>query len=124
MENGKTLAELDVKAGDAVEQLDFFSKGKTYFVMDKRHPYGIDDMWLCGSKDGDLSKGWSSSTYRCRIIERATPQEPTPPRKMHPDDFMLAVSEFAADNGFGVTQLKFHGTELDGRILPHYSYSV
>lgn len=121
MENGKTLAELDVKAGDVVEQLDFFSKGKTYFVMDKDHPYGLDDMWLCGSKDGDLFEGWSSATHNCRIIERATP---TPPRKMHPDDFMLAVSEFATDNGFGVTQLDFHSTAYVGHTRPRHIYNV
>jgi hypothetical protein len=43
---------------------------------------------------------------------------------MHPDDFMLAVSEFAADNGFGVTQLDFFATEFIGAALPRHSYSV
>jgi hypothetical protein len=47
-----------------------------------------------------------------------------PPRKMHPDDFMLAISEFAADNGFGITQLEFHGTEFIGAALPRHSYAV
>jgi hypothetical protein len=49
---------------------------------------------------------------------------PDPPRKMHPDDFMLAINEFAADNGFGVTQLEFYGTEFIGSTLPRHSYSV
>jgi hypothetical protein len=49
---------------------------------------------------------------------------PTPPRKMHPDDFMLAINEFASDNGFCVTQLEFHGTEFIGAALPRHSYSV
>jgi hypothetical protein len=53
-----------------------------------------------------------------------TTPEPTTPRKMHPDDFMLAISEFAADNGFGVTQLDFYGTEFIGAALPSHSYSV
>jgi hypothetical protein len=49
---------------------------------------------------------------------------PTLPRKMHPDDFMLAISEFAADNGFMVTQLEFHGTDFIGDALPRHSYAV
>jgi hypothetical protein len=49
---------------------------------------------------------------------------PTPPRKMHPDDFVNAISEFAEDNGYGITKLEFHGTEFIGGTLPRHSYSV
>jgi hypothetical protein len=49
---------------------------------------------------------------------------PTPTSKMHPDDFMLEISEFAEDNGYGITKLEFHGTELIGIALPRHSYSV
>jgi hypothetical protein len=70
--------------------------------------------------NGDIHEVRSLNTID--LVE-PTP-EPTPPRKMHPDDFMLAVSEFATDNGFGVTQLEFFATECVGSTIPRHSYSV
>jgi hypothetical protein len=31
--------------------------------------------------------------------------EPAPPRKMHPDDFLQCIKDFAADNGFKLNML-------------------
>jgi hypothetical protein len=79
---------------------------------------GHDMYWLCRGDSG----GYYVTESEFDLVE---PQpEQTPPRTMHPDDFMLAVSEFAADNGFGVTQLEFHGTEFVGSALPRHSYAV
>jgi hypothetical protein len=112
MESGKTLAELDVKAGDVVS----WNNKISYMIG------GVRDNGLY-YKEGSESYCNLSNTAEWYLVSRA-PQKTTPPRKMHPDDFMLAISEFAADNGFGVTQLEFYGTEFIGSVLPRYSYSV
>ena len=41
------------------------------------------------------------------IVSRAAPQDTTPPRKMHPDDFVKSVRDFAIDNGFSVDTMAF-----------------
>jgi hypothetical protein len=113
MGSGKTLAELDVKAGDVVSW-----NNKIRYMIG-----GVRDNGLY-YKEGSESYCNLSNKAEWHIVSRAPQPEPTPPRKMHPDDFMLAISEFAEDNGFGVTQLEFYGTEFIGASLPRHSYSV
>lgn len=113
METGKTLAELDVKAGDVVSwnnKMEYIIGG---IRGDGRYYQKYSDPWSNLSNEPE----W-------HIVSRATPQSPAKPRKMHPDDFMLAVSEFAADNGFGVTHIDFYATEYVGCTRPQHSYSV
>lgn len=73
-----TLAELDVKPGDVVEQLDGMSPdgNRQYFVCNGPDPYGASGPWLCKSRTGDTSKGWSSSKKNCRLISRAATTPP------------------------------------------------
>jgi hypothetical protein len=79
---------------------------------------GYDMYWLCG---GDRS-GYYVTESEFELF--APKKEPDPPRKMHPDDFMLAVSEFASDNGFFVTKIDFYAKEFVGSALPRHSYAV
>ena len=58
------------------------------------------------------------------LVSRATPQDPAKPRKMHPDDFVIAVNDFAIDNGFGLSKIEFHGCTFNDTCLPFHKYSV
>ena len=50
------------------------------------------------------------------LVSRAAITEPTPPRKMHPDDFLSAVQDFAKDNDFKLNMIT--GRTKDGH---HFS---
>ena len=52
------------------------------------------------------------------LVSRATIIEPTPPSKMHPDDFVNAVNDFAEDNGFSVNTMAF---ETQGGATVYYT---
>ena len=113
METGKTLAELDVKEGDVVswKKVNEYTIGG---IRDNGHYYNKDSgLWFSLSNGAD----W-------HLVSRATPQEPAKPRKMHPDDFVIAVNDFARDNGFGVSKIEFHGCTFSDTCLPFYKYSV
>jgi hypothetical protein len=121
---GKTLQELNVQAGDVVSATDaVFSRHGNFtctgiveigdylgyrYMNSKVYPKG-----LFGPENGL----W-------KIISRATIAEPSPPRKMHPDDFVSAVNDFARDNGFGVSKIEFRGCTFNDTCLPFHQYSV
>ena len=50
--------------------------------------------------------------------------EPAAPRKMHPDDFVSAVNDFARDNRFVVSKIEFRGCTFNDTCLPFHQYSV
>lgn len=110
---------MEFQVGDTVvgNSSNFFHRIGMLGKVERINEHRIWVTW----EDGD-----TMSERKCGLtpVSRAAPQEPTPPRKMHPDDFMQAVGEFAEDNGFGVTQLDFFSKEFVGSALPQHSYSV
>lgn len=75
-------------------------------------------LWVRWS-DGDLLL---SKEGGLDIVSRAPQPEPIPPRKMHPDDFVNAVNDFALDNGFlGITSIEF-GSPFNNGFARHSYY--
>ena len=107
---GKTLQELNVQVGDVVA-----TESGTF-----RYTVALNEKGnMCDESDMvELDK-----FSRWHIVSLAAIIEPTPPRKMHPDDFVKAVNDFARDNVFGVTKIEFGSTAVDGGLVRH-SYSV
>lgn len=110
---GKTLQELGVKPGDIVRGVDCtFANEKDFICV---------DIVAEGRFAGDhtmKSKGYGQGIFgnedgKWIIVSRASDDitSPTPPRKMHPDDFIQSVNDFALDNGFSVDTMaiKTHG---------------
>ena len=119
---GKTLQELNVQVGDVVQATDGVFEGYGNFTC-------------TGISDSDYHRGYrymNSDVYPYglfgpenglwEIVSRAPITEPTPPRKMHPDDFVNAVNDFARDNGFGIISMEFGGAFNNG--LSRHTYSV
>lgn len=74
---------------------------------------GRNGTWVTWS-DGETHK----SIKGCiDLVSSATP-ETTPPRKMHPDDFVNAINDFAADNGFSVEHMTF---KTQRRFIVYYT---
>lgn len=108
---------MEFKVGDKVV-------GNAYNYV---HRIGMTGVIERAGEDGTWVRWDNGETFEAKpgAIALVKPtQEPTPRRKMHPDDFVNAINDFAADNGFGVTQLDFYGTEFIGAALPRHSYSV
>ena len=59
------------------------------------------------------------TSYFCFAYEITIP---VLPRKMHPDDFVNAVNDFAKDNGFNVKRIEFHGVNFSATCLPCHEY--
>ena len=102
---GKTPQELNVQVGDVVQATDGTFK-----------KYG--NFTCTGISESDNYRGYrymNSEVYPTglfgpedglwHIVSRATTAGSAPPRKMHPDDFVNAVNDFAKDNGFKLSYI-------------------
>lgn len=99
---GKRLSELDVKPGDVVKcvqigKLDGWMYAKGEVLIDE------DGAWV----GVDPAFFHELSGLFVFVSRAAQPEETTAQRKMHPDDFVSAVTEFAQDNGFSIDTMAF-----------------
>ena len=102
---GKPLQELKLQVGDVVRATagsferygNFTCTGISYSDNYRGYRYMNSEVYpkgLFGPENGL----WE-------IVSREAVNEPTPPRKMHPDDFIQAVNDFARDNGFKLSYI-------------------
>lgn len=104
---GKTLTELDVKPGDVVRREgwpdgDGYCVGNIYdIVIDSYHG-------LSGKNRNSSARTQMDGKGYFSIVSRA-PQptvEPTPPKRMHPDDVAHAMMQYAFDCGYQTEIIK------------------
>jgi hypothetical protein len=103
---GKPITELNLQVGDVVIATDdvFGKYGEFVVTRISLHPSFLEQVVLHSPKYGGGLFGPAIGLWQ--IVSRAA--DTKLPRKMHPDDFVNAVREFAADNGFALNSLKYH----------------
>jgi hypothetical protein len=103
---GKPITELNLQVGDVVIATDgdFAQYGEFTVTRISDHPMFEGWAKLHNPEYGFGHFGGQNSLWQ--IVPRAA--DAKPPRKMHPDDFVNAVMEFAAYNGFALNSLKYH----------------
>ena len=99
---GKTLSELDVKPGDVVRGVDCTFANEKDFTCVNIVAGGKFDGEHTMKSDSYGQGIFGPENGLWHIVSRAAITKPTPPSKMHPDDFVNAVNDFARDNGFSV----------------------
>jgi hypothetical protein len=104
---GKPITELNLQVGDVVVATDdvFAKYGKFTVTRISDHPMFEGWVEMYSHESQECSRGPFTNCL-WKIVSRAA--DAKPPSKMHPDDFVNAVREFAADNGFALNSLKYH----------------
>jgi hypothetical protein len=112
---GKPITELNLQVGDVVVATDDDLVPEIFVCtseMTKFRSYQLHN-----NKRGHIFLGDTTGLWQ--IVSRAA--DTKTPHRMHPDDFVNAVNEFAADNGFTLNSVTCH-TPL-GAVYTWYDFN-